>query len=117
MASVKKHLPTLKIVQSAKPKLRKSILAHCDIDFIKTILECIQNTLNGNIKLTTKETTNLLKFKAILRKIIRAPGNLHRKRDLILQNGGSFLPVLLKPIVAAAQYAVKNETCTQNGSG
>lgn len=114
---MKKHLPTLKLVQIAKPQLRKSIITHCDIDFIKTILECIQNTLNGNIKLTPGETAKLEKYKAVLRKILRGPGNLNKKRELIVQNGGAFLPVLLKPIVAAGQYETKNETRTENGSG
>jgi len=117
MASVKKHLPTLKLLQIAKPKLRKSIINNCDIDFIKTILECIHNTLNGNIKLTTCETAKLKKYKTILRKILREPGNLNKKRVLIVQNGGAFPPVLLKPIVAAGQFAVKNETRTEDGSG
>lgn len=117
MASVKKHLPTFKLVQIAKPQLCKSIISHCDIDFIKTIIECVQNTLSGNIKLTPAETAKLKKYKTILRKILRDPGNLNKKRELIVQNGGAFLSVLLKPIVAAGQYAVKNETRTENGSG
>lgn len=117
MASVRKHLPTLKLVQVAKPRLRKSIIAHCDIELIKTIIDCVHNTLNGNIKLTPSETAKLKKFKNILRKILKGPGNLDKKRDLILQNGGSFLPVLLKPIVTGVQYIVKNEARTENGSG
>lgn len=116
MASLRKHLSTLKLVQFAKPQLRKSIITHCDLDFIKTILECIQNTLAGNIRLTARETRRLKKFRTILRKILKAPGNLHKKRHLLIQSGGSFLPDLLKPIVSAVQYAVKNEARTQNGS-
>lgn len=81
MASVKKHLPTLKLIQFAKPKLQRSIIEHCDADLIKTILECIHNTLNGNIKLTANETGKLKKFKAVLRKLLKAPGNLNKKRD------------------------------------
>lgn len=117
MASLKKHLPALKLVQFAKPKLRKSIIANCDQEFIKTILLCIHNTLYGNIKLTPVETNKLKKYKTVLRKILKSEGNLNKKRDLILQNGGSFLPTLLKPIVTAAQYAVKNEARTENGTG
>lgn len=116
MASVNKHLPILKLVQFAKPKLRKSIIASCDVEIIKTIIECIQNTLHGNIKLTPAETTKLRKFKAVLRKILNSKGNLNKKRDLILQNGGGFLPTLLQPILAAAHYNLKNETRTENGS-
>lgn len=117
MASVKKHLPALKLVQSAKPRLRKSILTNCDLDLIRAILECIQNTLLGNIKLTTNEKNKLKKFKSVLRKLLKSSGNLEEKRNLIVQNGGSFLPALLKPIVAAANYTVKHEARTQNDSG
>lgn len=100
----------------AKPKLRKSILSNCDQEFIKTILECIQNTLLGNIKLSVSDTNKLKKFKTVLRKLLNASGNLEVKRKLIVQNSG-FLPVLLKPILAAAQYTVKNEARTQNDVG
>lgn len=117
MASVKKHLPTLKLIQTAKPKIRKSILSHCDQDFIKTILECIQNTLNGDIKLTTDETNKLKKYKQVLRKILHTPCNLKKKRSLIIQNGGAFLRTLLNPIVTAVEYIVENEARSENGSG
>lgn len=100
MASLKKHLPVLQLVQSAKPKLRKSIILNCDLDFIKTIDECIYNTLNGNLPLKDSEKKNLKKFKAILRKVLKAKGG-NKKRKIISQNGGSFLPSLLGPIVAA----------------
>lgn len=101
MASVKKHLPVLQLVQKAKPKLRKSIISNCELDFIKTINECIFNTLKGNINLTESEKNNLKKFKKILRKILKTKGGLCKKRKVIVQSGGAFLPFLLAPIVAA----------------
>lgn len=109
MASVKKHLPLLQLVQSSKPKLRKSIIANCGLDLIETIDECIYNTLNGNIPLTDSEKNSLKKFKSILRKVLKAKGGLNNKRKVISQSGGSFLPTLLQPIVAAgvAQFLAK----------
>lgn len=101
MASVKKHLPVLQLVQKAKPKLRKSILLNCELDFIKTLDECIFNTLNGNIDLSESEKNKLKKYKAVLRKILKTKGGLNKKRKVISQNGGAFLPILLAPIVAA----------------
>ena len=67
MATVKKHLPVLKLVQTAKPKLRKSIISHCDLDLISTISECVYNTLNGNIPIQEAEKQKLKKFKTVLR--------------------------------------------------
>lgn len=119
MAAVKKHLSVLQLVQSAKPKLRKSIILNCDLDLIKTIDECIVNTLNGNLPITNSEKVKLKKFKAVLRKILKSKGGLNKKRKIISQSGGSFLPTLLAPIVAAGltHFTEKNEALTENGTG
>lgn len=103
MASVKKHLPLLKLVQVANPKLRKNIIISCDLDLIKTIIECIYNTLNGNFPLKDAEKKKLKKFKSVLRKILKAKGGLKAKRKIIVK-GGAFLPTLLHPIVLAGEH-------------
>lgn len=109
MASVKKHLPLLQLIRGAKPKLRKTILSNCGLDLIETIVECIYNTLNGNIHLTESEKLKLKKFKSVLRKVLKAKGGLGKKKKIISQSGGTFLPTLLQPIVAAgvAQFLDK----------
>ncbi len=109
MASVKKHLPILQLIQVAKPKLRKSILSNCDLELIKTIDECIYNTLNGNIRLTGSEKEKLKKFKSVLRKVLKAKGGLNNKKKIISQSGGTFLPTLLQPIVAAGVAQFLNQ--------
>lgn len=109
MASVKKHLPILKLLQSAKPKLRKSIVANCELDFINTLVECVFNSVNGNIPLTEAEKQKLKKFKTLLRKILKTKGGLCQKRKLIVQSGGGFLPVLLQPIVLAGEEVFNSE--------
>lgn len=101
MASVKKHLPILKLLQKSKPKLRKSILTHADLDLIKTLHECIYNTLKGNIPINKSLKRKLKCFKTVLRRILRTSG-LKKKRKAIVQSGGAFLPFLLAPIVEAA---------------
>lgn len=107
MASVKKHLPILSLVKDAKPKPRKTIISNCNLSLIKTINECIYNTLVGNIQLTDKEKEKLKKFKSVLRKILNTKGGLNKKRKVISQCGGSFLPTLLEPIVTAAFHNFK----------
>ena len=104
MASVKKHLPILKLVQSSEPKLRQQIILNCDLDFINTLNECVFNTLKGNIPLTKSEIKKLKKFKKILRKICSSDGGLTQTRRMIVQSGGEFLPPLLLPIVRAGEY-------------
>lgn len=103
MASVKKHLPFLKVVLSSEPKLRQQIILNCDLDLINTINECVYNTLKGNIPLKRSEIIKLQKFKKILRKICCCDDELEKTRKVIVQSGGEFLPTLLQPIVKAGE--------------
>lgn len=103
MASVKKHLPILKLVQASKPKLRQQIILKCDSDFINTIYECVFNALKGIFPLKSNEVKKLKRFKKILRKICHCDGNLRQTRRIIVQSGGEFLPHLLRPIVKAGE--------------
>lgn len=106
MASVKTHLPLLKLLQNSSPERRYNIVRHSDLDFINTINECIHNALNGNIPLKKSEISKLEQFKKIFRRIFQSDGGLKKKRELTLQSGGVFLPVLLLPIFTAAEINV-----------
>ena len=100
MASVKKHLSELKKLQLSRPSCRYHFLCHSDLELIETINECIYNTLKGNIPLKKSEILKLSRFKEVLRNILHSEG-LKKKRKIIIQSGGAFLPVLLYPIVSA----------------
>lgn len=105
MASVKKHLPLLKLLKESSPDRRFNVIRHSDSDLINTISECVYNTLKGNIPLKKREISKLRKFKKVLRNIFRAEGGgLKKKKEIIIQSGGAFLPVLLSPIVAAGEF-------------
>lgn len=103
MASVKKHLPLLKFLKECPPDCRHKIIQHSDLDLISTICECVYNTLKGNFPLEKREVAKLRKFKKVLRKILRSRGGLRKKKKIIIQSGGAFLPVLLSPIVTAGE--------------
>ena len=103
MASVKKHLPLLKLLKEAHPDLRFTLIRYSDLDFINTICECVHNTLKGNIPLKKLEVTKLRKFKRVLRKFFQTDGGVKKKQKVIIQSGGAFLPVLLSPIVTAGE--------------
>lgn len=103
MANVQKYIHILHTLQTAKPRLRKSILENADIQLIKTLIECVQNTLSGNVPLNQNEIKKLKRFKTVLRVLLNSKCKLEKKRKLIIQSGGgAFLPVLLAPIVSAA---------------
>lgn len=102
MACVRKHLPLLQTIQKAKPKLRKEILKNADTSLIKTIIECVHNVLVGNVPLENKNKKKLLRYKNILRSLVKSKSGIKHKKKIIVQSGGAFLPALLVPIVTAA---------------
>ena len=81
---------------------RQSCYAHtADKPLVRCICECVLNVLQGVVKLSDSEKSRLRKHKLTLRKLIRAGdrGTWKSKKCVIVQNGGSFLPLLLAPIV------------------
>lgn len=94
-----KHLSKLNAIAHAKPKIRKQILEKANLALIKSIVECIENVLKGNITLNKQCKEKLTKYKSILRKIFNAEKKLATKKKIIVQNGGAFLPALLAPVI------------------
>lgn len=94
-----KQLPKLNELAQARPKVRKQILEKANLVLIKSIVECIENVLKGNISLTKQCKEKLKKYKGILRKIFGAEKKLATKKKIIVQSGGSFLPALLAPVI------------------
>lgn len=95
-----KQLPKLKELAHAKPKERKKILAKANLVLIKSIVECIENVLKGNVRLTKEYKEKLQKYKNILRKINSTTNKLSQKKQVIVQSGGAFLPALLVPVIS-----------------
>jgi len=99
MGKLEKHHKTLEVLETAKPKLRKSILENAETDLIRCICECCHNILKGNVELTTDEKRVLCHHKKTIRDLSSKKISLKRKRDILVQKGG-FLPALLGPILS-----------------
>lgn len=93
------HLSKLKELSKATPKNRRKLLEKANLDLIKSIVECVENVLKGNVTLKKKCKEKLSRYKTILRKIFSSENKLRAKKKLIVQNGGSFLPALLTPVI------------------
>jgi len=52
MNQLKLQLHFLHVLKDVKPQARRALLTHADDDFIKAIVECAINTLNGNHTIT-----------------------------------------------------------------
>lgn len=94
MKRLRSHKHTLQVLKNANPKLRKAILESGDDELIKTIIECVINTLNGNHKISTQVKQKLCKYKNCFRKLIQPKISLKKKRKIIIQKGGFLLPLL-----------------------
>ena len=85
--------------KSAKPKRKNLLKKHLsDEDFVKCICECCRNVLDGNIKLSKKQSYTLRKQKNALRKIVDKKTSMQKRKNII-QRGG-FLGALLGPVVS-----------------
>lgn len=94
-----KHLESLKTLASCEKKIIKKSISKSKKDFILILRDCIYNVLLGNIKLNNKEREKLKKHKYTLRRIVRNT-EINKNKKLLVQNGGSFLPIILPGAVS-----------------
>lgn len=96
-----KHIHLLDALAKAKPSERKILLKNSNFGVVKSIVECIENVLNGNVKLDKNRLKKLKKYKNQLRKIYASGKKWTSKKKVIIQTGGGFLPALLLPVISA----------------
>lgn len=96
-----RQLPLLELLTKVGEDSRKKILKYGDQKLIEAIVECVYNVLNKNVQMTQNRIEQLKKHKSALRRIAKSGNkNIKHKKKLIVQSGGSFLPILLTPIVS-----------------
>lgn len=98
---IKKQAPLLHLLISAKPCLRKDILKGASSELILSIVECAFNVLNGRINLNKKQIKKLSKYKSTIRNLVQNRKKVKKRRSIINQTGGSFLPALLIPVLSS----------------
>jgi hypothetical protein len=70
MEKLKQNIQILKILSCCDKNLKNKLITRGNKSLINSLTECILNTLNGNIKISTKVKSKLLKYKYQLRKIL-----------------------------------------------
>lgn len=103
------QLPLLELLTKVKDRSRKKILEHSDLKLIKAIVECVYNVLKRNVLLKQKRVQRLKKYKKTLRNLANPKKSIKQKKKFIVQSGGSFLPILLQPIVSFLFDQLTNE--------
>lgn len=79
--------------------MTKLLIQHSNKELIQCLCECILNILNGNVQINDSAKEKLLKFKKILRHLLKKDLFKHKKKILI-QHGSSILPILLPTIIS-----------------
>lgn len=102
------HKDLLKAILSLKPKFREALLENCGDDEINCITECIFNVLKGKVPLKDKERRKLKKHKDTLRQII-SKGESKVRKQIILQKGGAFLPIIIGSVLSALLGSIINK--------
>lgn len=97
---VKTHQPLLRALHILKPKYRRILLKACQEEEINFICECIHNVLQGKIPLHPQEKSKLGKYKNILRTLLRKGRKHMTRKNIIIQKGGSFLPIILGAVLS-----------------
>ena len=100
MKPLVKYKYLLYTINEAKPKLRKAILKNSPNSLVKLISEICYNVLKGNCNINKHTMDQLKKHKKHLRVLASPSSNLNVKRARLIQTGGSFLPLLLIPLLA-----------------
>lgn len=98
-----KHAAILKALQYLNAEQRKSILKKADTSFIKCLVECVLNTLNGNIPIDKSCKIKLRKYIKNLRRLTNNRGTWKAKKRIIVQQGGMLNALL--PIIASVLSA------------
>ena len=97
---MKKHLPMLKWLSTAKPKEQKAVIRVLGNDALKAVDECCVNVLKGNVPLTKSQKHRLSRFKQVMRKLGGGGKALSTSSKRRLIQTGGFLGALLPPILS-----------------
>ncbi|KAL7289431.1 hypothetical protein TKK_0016627 [Trichogramma kaykai] len=99
----KRHAALLTALVHSDSKQRLALLKNADDSFVRCICECALNVLRGNVPVKNKN--RLRKHKSILRKLVTLKAGEKKrwakKKRIILQTGGAFLPALIAPVLGA----------------
>ncbi|GFX47326.1 uncharacterized protein TNCV_4992321 [Trichonephila clavipes] len=93
MNRIKRHVHLLHVLSSANPQQRNAILKSATNEQIKTLCEICQNVLEGNV--SKAKFRQLCRYKKVIRQLADRNIPIARKRKLLTNQTGGFLPLVL----------------------
>ena len=108
-ARLKKNFDFLRVLRKANVKQKKALIESANKDLILCICEIVDNILAGTVKLSTKQKKDLTRYKRTLRQLIDRKVSIKRKKEIITNQKGGFLPAVLGPILGIAASLVADQ--------
>lgn len=109
--NLKQHMPILELLKIAPDKFRNLIINNADDKLVLAIAEICLNFCKGNVKCDRACYKRLKKYKSKIHKVARiqrSNTSLKRRRAILTQKGGAFLPILLAPVLSSlAEYFLR----------
>nr|CAD7570974.1 unnamed protein product [Timema californicum] len=101
---VLKQATLLRAMHCMNPQQRVALLKTADKKLIDSVFECAYNTLKEKMTLKNAQNTKLRTHKLVKR------GECYKKkRRLLVQKGGAFLPLLLAPLINSVIGSLFNQ--------
>jgi hypothetical protein len=111
---LERNIDGLCYLSKCTPKIRKAIINNANKDLIYTLCEIALNVLNGNIKLEKDLVQKLKPHKNCLRNLANRNSSIKLKKSYINQKGGSWLALILPPVIEAVKSLSKYEIHKEN---
>ena len=97
--NVQKHAAHLYVITQCNKKQRDAMIKTASPSLMKAIYECCCNSLYNRIPHTDRQKRVLKKHKKFIKALVDKKTGQNRKRQVLVQRGGSFLPLILKPVL------------------
>lgn len=96
LAKAHTQAQTKRLIESADPRI------------IKIICEIALNILNGNVELSNRQLQKLSPRRHCMRKLVNKSFSLGRKRQLLSNQKGGFLPLLISTLAGGILGSIFN---------
>lgn len=104
--TVIKNSELLRALHKLGPRECAALLKIVGDKQIHCICECVYNALIGKIPLSSNQKSRLTRHKNVLRKLVKSGEPIKKKRKLLVQQGGAFLPLILAPLITGVLSSI-----------
>ena len=115
----KKHAATPSALAHADQAQRTALLRKADPAFVGCICEVALNTLHGYLPIREGAKKKLRKHACVLLRLAKQSESVGKKKKILLQSGGGFLPALIAPLLVelATRLLTRNPSSSGEKNG